>query len=69
MIFFILIKSLKTYIFILRLPVQINYRNATATIFKSTEVNDTLAPYVFSFSSRGPNPITSDILKVNLYEL
>ncbi|KAJ4720888.1 cucumisin-like [Melia azedarach] len=38
-------------------------RNATATIFKSTEVNDTLAPYVFSFSSRGPNPITSDILK------
>ncbi|KAJ4719932.1 cucumisin-like [Melia azedarach] len=41
-------------------------RNATATIFKSTEVNDTLAPYVASFSSRGPNPITSDILKPDI---
>ncbi|MBA0627224.1 hypothetical protein Godav_004763, partial [Gossypium davidsonii] len=37
--------------------------NATATIFKSNEVNDTRAPYVASFSSRGPNPITPDILK------
>ncbi|XP_038995026.1 cucumisin-like [Hibiscus syriacus] len=40
--------------------------NATATIFKSNEVNDTMAPYVASFSSRGPNPITPDILKPDL---
>ncbi|KAL4364600.1 hypothetical protein HN51_024374 [Arachis hypogaea] len=37
--------------------------NATATIFKSDEVRDSLAPYVASFSSRGPNPITPNILK------
>ncbi|KAK8592123.1 hypothetical protein V6N13_062709 [Hibiscus sabdariffa] len=41
-------------------------RNATATIFKSDEGNDTMAPYVASFSSRGPNPITPDILKPDL---
>ncbi|KAJ4719934.1 Cucumisin [Melia azedarach] len=41
-------------------------RNATATIFKSAEVSDTLAPYIVSFSSRGPNPITSDILKPDI---
>ncbi|XVE99662.1 hypothetical protein REPUB_Repub03eG0219000 [Reevesia pubescens] len=40
--------------------------NPTATIFKSTESNDTMAPYVASFSSRGPNPITPDILKPDL---
>ncbi|KAK8592124.1 hypothetical protein V6N13_062710 [Hibiscus sabdariffa] len=40
--------------------------NATTTIFKSDEGNDTLAPYVVSFSSRGPNPITPDILKPDL---
>ncbi|XP_022743352.1 cucumisin-like [Durio zibethinus] len=40
--------------------------NATATIFKSNEDNDTMAPYVASFSSRGPNPITPDILKPDL---
>ncbi|KAK8629660.1 hypothetical protein V6N13_078493 [Hibiscus sabdariffa] len=40
--------------------------NATATIFKSDEGNDTLAPYVASFSSRGPNPVTPDILKPDL---
>ncbi|KAF6161081.1 hypothetical protein GIB67_007722 [Kingdonia uniflora] len=40
--------------------------NATANILKSNEVNDTLAPFVVSFSSRGPNPITSDILKPDL---
>ncbi|XP_021295443.1 cucumisin-like isoform X1 [Herrania umbratica] len=38
----------------------------TATIFKSNEANDSLAPYVVSFSSRGPNPITPDILKPDL---
>ncbi|XWS74904.1 hypothetical protein CRYUN_Cryun01aG0038500 [Craigia yunnanensis] len=38
----------------------------TATIFKSNEVNDSLAPYIVSFSSRGPNPITPDILKPDL---
>ncbi|MED6170746.1 hypothetical protein PIB30_034013 [Stylosanthes scabra] len=40
--------------------------NATATIFKSDEVRDSLAPYVASFSSRGPNPITPNILKPDL---
>ncbi|XWS07697.1 hypothetical protein CRYUN_Cryun41cG0012200 [Craigia yunnanensis] len=38
----------------------------TATIFKSNEANDSLAPYIVSFSSRGPNPITPDILKPDL---
>ncbi|OMO76502.1 hypothetical protein COLO4_25545 [Corchorus olitorius] len=38
----------------------------TATIFKSNEANDSLAPYVVSFSSRGPNPITPDILKPDI---
>ena len=32
--------------------------NPTASILKSIEVNDTLAPYGPSFSSRDPNPIT-----------
>jgi hypothetical protein len=39
-------------------------RNATATIFKSEEVEDLMSPYIASFSSRGPNPITPNILKV-----
>ncbi|OMO76493.1 hypothetical protein COLO4_25547 [Corchorus olitorius] len=38
----------------------------TATIYKSTEGTDTLAPYVNTFSSRGPSPITPDILKPDL---
>ncbi|KAK4774452.1 hypothetical protein SAY86_009387 [Trapa natans] len=38
----------------------------TATIFKSEEKKDTFAPYVASFSSRGPNPITLDILKPDI---
>ncbi|XVE69290.1 hypothetical protein DITRI_Ditri09bG0139900 [Diplodiscus trichospermus] len=41
-------------------------RSPTATIFKSNEANDTLAPYIVSFSSRGPNPITPDILKPDI---
>ncbi|XVE69288.1 hypothetical protein DITRI_Ditri09bG0139800 [Diplodiscus trichospermus] len=41
-------------------------RSPAATIFKSNEANDTLAPYVVSFSSRGPNPITPDILKPDI---
>ncbi|KAK3034946.1 hypothetical protein RJ639_032346 [Escallonia herrerae] len=40
-------------------------RNPKAIIYKSNEVKDTLAPYVATFSSRGPNTITNDILKVN----
>ncbi|KAJ9684393.1 hypothetical protein PVL29_016718 [Vitis rotundifolia] len=40
--------------------------NPTASILKSTEVNDTLAPFIVSFSSRGPNPATLDILKPDL---
>ncbi|CAK8538236.1 unnamed protein product [Lathyrus sativus] len=41
-------------------------RNPTATIFKSEEVEDSLSPYVASFSSRGPNPITPNILKPDI---
>ncbi|KAK4835176.1 hypothetical protein QYF36_006359 [Acer negundo] len=40
--------------------------NASATIFKSMQDNDTKAPFVISFSSRGPNPITLDILKPDI---
>ncbi|PSR88051.1 Cucumisin like [Actinidia chinensis var. chinensis] len=47
-----------------------NYINITseptAIIEKSTEIKDELAPFVVSFSSRGPNTITSDILKPDL---
>ncbi|KAJ9684395.1 hypothetical protein PVL29_016720 [Vitis rotundifolia] len=47
-----------------------NYINSTskptASIFKSTEVSDTLAPYVVSFSSRGPNPASFDLLKPDI---
>ncbi|XP_073290832.1 cucumisin-like [Primulina huaijiensis] len=38
----------------------------TATIFKSTAVNETSAPFVVSFSSRGPNPITNGVMKPDL---
>ncbi|XP_050156053.1 cucumisin-like isoform X4 [Malus sylvestris] len=41
-------------------------RNPTATIWKSTEGMDALAPYVPSFSSRGPNPNTPNILKPDI---
>ncbi|CAK9135676.1 unnamed protein product [Ilex paraguariensis] len=41
-------------------------RKPTATIMKSNEVKDTLAPYVAYFSSRGPNPVTRDILKPDI---
>lgn len=39
-------------------------KKPTATIFKSDQVKDKLAPNVVAFSSRGPNPISMDILKV-----
>ncbi|XP_057989655.1 cucumisin-like isoform X2 [Hevea brasiliensis] len=38
----------------------------TATILKSIDYKDEYAPYVVSFSSRGPSPITDDILKPDL---
>ncbi|KAH7853702.1 hypothetical protein Vadar_005684 [Vaccinium darrowii] len=38
----------------------------TAIIEKSIAKKDILAPFVVSFSSRGPNPITTDILKPDL---
>ncbi|KAL4605088.1 hypothetical protein ACB092_09G003400 [Castanea dentata] len=41
-------------------------RTPTATIQKSIEGKDELAPYVATFSSRGPNRITRDILKPDL---
>ncbi|XP_027155311.1 cucumisin-like [Coffea eugenioides] len=48
----------------------LNYINSTseptAVIQKSTTIVDKAAPYVASFSSRGPNPITADILKPDI---
>ncbi|KAK9913640.1 hypothetical protein M0R45_037450 [Rubus argutus] len=41
-------------------------RNPTATIWKSEEINDVLAPYVPSYSSRGPNAAIPNILKPDL---
>ncbi|KAJ0046430.1 hypothetical protein Pint_06388 [Pistacia integerrima] len=41
-------------------------RKPTATIFKSIMVKDELAPPIATFSGRGPNPITLDILKPDL---
>lgn len=41
-------------------------RNATAVIMKSEDVKNASAPYVASFSSRGPNPIHRSILKPDL---
>ncbi|KAK8935943.1 hypothetical protein KSP39_PZI013427 [Platanthera zijinensis] len=41
-------------------------RNPTASISKSWGMLDPEAPYVVSFSSRGPNPRTSNILKPDL---
>ncbi|PWA74908.1 Peptidase S8/S53 domain-containing protein [Artemisia annua] len=41
-------------------------RNATAVIMKSEDVKNASAPYVASFSSRGPNPIYKSILKPDL---
>ncbi|RVW97518.1 Cucumisin [Vitis vinifera] len=38
----------------------------TANIQKTTEAKNELAPFVVWFSSRGPNPITRDILRVNI---
>ncbi|XVF10694.1 hypothetical protein REPUB_Repub07fG0204500 [Reevesia pubescens] len=40
--------------------------NPTATILFGETPTDVMAPYVVSFSSRGPNPITPDILKPDL---
>ncbi|KAK6274818.1 hypothetical protein POUND7_004527 [Theobroma cacao] len=40
--------------------------NPTATILLGETWTDYMAPYVVSFSSRGPNPITPDILKPDL---
>ncbi|KAA8539861.1 hypothetical protein F0562_026553 [Nyssa sinensis] len=41
-------------------------KNPIATILVGEIWNDTIAPAVVSFSSRGPNPITPDILKPDL---
>ncbi|RWR79430.1 cucumisin-like protein [Cinnamomum micranthum f. kanehirae] len=41
-------------------------RNPTADILRSEEVQDLLAPFVVSFSSRGPHPLTKDILKPDI---
>ncbi|KAL4602687.1 hypothetical protein ACB092_10G071900 [Castanea dentata] len=48
----------------------LNYIRSTefpiATILVSETWKDVMAPYVVSFSSRGPNPIAPDILKLDL---
>ncbi|KAJ4840061.1 hypothetical protein Tsubulata_047987 [Turnera subulata] len=41
-------------------------RKPTATIFKSIQRKDESAPSVVSFSSRGPHPITRDLLKPDI---
>nr|XP_027186691.1 cucumisin-like isoform X1 [Cicer arietinum] len=41
-------------------------RSPTATIFRTNEIKDTLAPVVASFSSRGPNKATPEILKPDI---
>ena len=40
-------------------------KSPEATIMVSEEIQHITAPHAASFSSRGPNPITPDILKVN----
>ncbi|CAK9323802.1 unnamed protein product [Citrullus colocynthis] len=41
-------------------------RSPTATIYKSTTVRNASAPVVVSFSSRGPNAVTKDLIKPDL---
>ncbi|PON53866.1 Subtilase [Trema orientale] len=41
-------------------------RSPIASISKSNEATNRLAPFVVSFSSRGPNPVTPNILKPDL---
>ncbi|XVF23987.1 hypothetical protein REPUB_Repub13aG0087500 [Reevesia pubescens] len=70
----------KDYVFAYTLPLSnlnlddgrnvFNYvnttENPTATIFKTNVEDNQFAPFVVSFSSRGPNPVTADILKPDL---
>ncbi|XP_017410255.1 cucumisin [Vigna angularis] len=41
-------------------------RNPTATVFKSIEGKDSSAPYIATFSARGPNKVTPNILKPDI---
>ncbi|KAH1211921.1 Cucumisin [Glycine max] len=46
---------------------MVSLRNSTATIFRSDEDNDdSQTPFIVSFSSRGPNPLTPNTLKPDL---
>jgi hypothetical protein len=45
-------------------PCILFYRNPQASILKSETIKDNDAPTVASFSSRGPNSIALDIMKV-----
>ncbi|XVE99666.1 hypothetical protein REPUB_Repub03eG0219500 [Reevesia pubescens] len=70
----------KDYVFAYTLPLSnlnlddgrmvFNYvnttENPTATILKTNVEDNQFAPFVVSFSSRGPNPVTTDILKPDL---
>ncbi|CAI0447403.1 unnamed protein product, partial [Linum tenue] len=44
----------------------INSTSPTGLIFKTRAIIDNSSPHVIDFSSRGPNPITTDILKPDL---
>ena len=43
-----------------------NFRNPQAIIYKSRAVHNAASPFVASFSSRGPNTLSSTIIKVTL---
>lgn len=49
------------YIYIFFLPYD---SHPMASVEKTKQVFDSLAPYVVSFSSRGPHPFTPSLLKV-----
>ncbi|KAM7491975.1 hypothetical protein LguiA_034896 [Lonicera macranthoides] len=40
--------------------------NASTTILRSTELPNFIAPYVVSFSSRGPDPVNNELLKPDI---
>lgn len=62
-----LTKSVENHIYLPNMDsfsFSFSYRTPIATIFKTDETKDTISPVVASFSSRGPNIVTPEILKV-----